>query len=107
MHEGGGVGKAELANGFFGGYNPYALTLSGGWLHDGNWHHRGDVYLDGEAIGEQNTREDVTRLKGAWHAQVDGETTTLRPSGQAPALARRTGNLNIQSECERQSKSAA
>jgi hypothetical protein len=45
--QGGGVWKVELPNAFFGDYNPYALQLSGGWLNYGNWHHRGDVYLDG------------------------------------------------------------
>ncbi|MBE3133265.1 MAG: DUF1565 domain-containing protein, partial [Acidobacteria bacterium] len=42
--EGDGVWKAELPETFFGGYNPYALALSGGWLEYGQWHHRGDVY---------------------------------------------------------------
>ena len=37
--------KIQLPNRFFGEYNPYALNLSGGWLHYGEWHHRGDVYL--------------------------------------------------------------
>ena len=45
-------GRRELPNAFFGDYNPYALKLSGGWLNYGQWHHRGDVYLDGEAFYE-------------------------------------------------------
>jgi len=50
--EGGGVWRAELPSAFFGSYNPYALPLSGGWLNYGQWHHRGDVYLNGEAYCE-------------------------------------------------------
>ena len=34
-HQAGGVWKAELPNSFFGEYNPYALTVSGGWLNYG------------------------------------------------------------------------
>jgi len=51
--EGGDVWKVELANSFFDAYNPYALKLSGGWLNYGQWHHRGDVYLNGEAFYEK------------------------------------------------------
>jgi len=75
--QGGGVWKAVLPNDFFGRYNPYALKLSGGWLHYGNWHCRGDVYLDGEALREQRTPEDVRKRKGAWQATVDAKTTTI------------------------------
>ena len=45
-----GVWMVELPNRFFGDYNPYALNISGGWLLYGQWLHRGDVYLDGEAF---------------------------------------------------------
>jgi len=76
--EGGGVWKVDLPQAFFGDYNPYALQLAGGWLHYGNWHHRGDVYLNGEALREQRTVGDVRKTAGTWHAQVDGGTTTIR-----------------------------
>ncbi len=56
----GGVWKVELPNSFFGEYNPYALTVSGGWLNYGQWHHRGDVYLNGEAFYEKKTAQEVT-----------------------------------------------
>ncbi len=94
-HEGGGVWKARLPNAFFGGYNPYALNLSGGWLHYGNWHHRGDVYLDGEALREQRTPEAVRRLAGTWHAQVDGETTTIRANFGPADPNRHLAEINV------------
>jgi len=53
----GGVWKVELPNSFFGEYNPYALKVSGGWLNYGKWHHRGDVYLSGEALYEKQTAQ--------------------------------------------------
>ena len=61
--EGAGVWKVEVPNSFFGDYNPYELTLSGGWLNYGQWHHRGDVYLNGEAFYEKRTAQEVTETK--------------------------------------------
>jgi hypothetical protein len=82
--EDGGVWKAELSNDTFGDYNPYALKLSGGWLEYGNWHHRGDVYLDGEALLETQTPQEVSKKKGTWHAEAGEKTTILRANfGQA------------------------
>jgi len=57
--QGGGVWKVELPRAFFGEYNPYALKVSGGWLNYGKWHHRGDVYLNGEAFYEKQTAQEV------------------------------------------------
>jgi hypothetical protein len=74
----GGVWEAELPNETFGDYNPYALNLSGGWLEYGNWHHRGDVYLDGEAMLETKTPQEVNQRKGAWHGQAGERTTIIR-----------------------------
>ena len=82
--EGGGVWKAELANELFGEYTPYALKLSGGWLEYGKWHTRGDVYLDGEAMMETQTPQEVARRKGTWHGQAGEKTTVIRAHfGQA------------------------
>jgi hypothetical protein len=76
--EGGGTWRAELPNDLFGDYNPYALKLSGGWLEYGSWHHRGDVYLNGEALLEQQTPLQVTQQKGTWHGQAREQTTVIR-----------------------------
>jgi len=74
----GGVWKVELPNSFFGRYNPYALQVSGGWLNYGNWHHRGDVYLNGEAFYEKQTVQEVAEAKHTWHCQADEDVTTIR-----------------------------
>ncbi len=75
--QGGGVWKVELPNSFFGDYNPYALKLSGGWLNYGNWHHRGDVYLAGEAFYEKQTAQEVVEAGNIWYCQVDDKITTI------------------------------
>ncbi|MGD0092647.1 MAG: right-handed parallel beta-helix repeat-containing protein [Planctomycetota bacterium] len=76
--QGGGVWQAELPNELFGDYNPFALTLSGGWLEYGKWHHRGDVYLDGEALLETQTPQEVKLAQGTWHGQAGEKTTIVR-----------------------------
>jgi hypothetical protein len=77
VHERGGVWKAELPNVLFGGYNPYALNVSGGWLNYGQWHHRGDVYLNGEAYYEKETAAEVSEAEQSWHCHVEGDVTTI------------------------------
>lgn len=77
IHEGDGVWKVELPNSFFGEYNPYALELSGGWLNYGQWHHRGDVYLNGEAFYEKQTAEEIKETLNSWYCQVDKMVTTI------------------------------
>jgi alpha-N-arabinofuranosidase len=78
QQDGGQVWKVELPNTFFGGYNPYALTLSGGWLDYGQWHHRGDVYLNGEAFYEKQNPEEVSQAEQSWHCQAGDEVTIIR-----------------------------
>jgi alpha-N-arabinofuranosidase len=79
-----GVWQVELPNSFFGNYNPYALQVSGGWLNYGQWHHRGDVYLNGEAFLEQQTPEQVDARPASWHGHVNDQATVIRANfGQA------------------------
>lgn len=73
----GGVWKVELPNAFFGEYNPYSLEVSGGWLNYGKWHHRGDIYLTGEAFYERQTAQEVAEVGQTWHCQVDKDMTTI------------------------------
>ena len=67
----------ELPNRFFGDYNPYALNISGGWLLYGQWLHRGDVYLDGEAFREQKGLEEVKQREQSWCCQAAEDNTTI------------------------------
>ena len=76
-HQDGGIWRVELSNSFFGDYNPYALNVSGGWLNYGNWHHRGDVYLNGEAFYEKQIPEEVNQAEQSWYCRADGEKTII------------------------------
>lgn len=73
-----GVWLVELPHSYFGDYNPYALNLTGGWLTYGEWHHCGDVYLNGEAFLEKETAAEVGPTQGTWHCETGDETTTVR-----------------------------
>jgi hypothetical protein len=73
-----GVWKVGLPSSFFGEYNPYALKVSGGWLNYGQWHHRGDVYLNGEAFYEKETAQEVNEAEQSWHCQAGEGVTTIR-----------------------------
>lgn len=75
--EGGGVWKVKLQEEFFDGYNPYRLKVEGGWLNYGQWHHRGDVYLNGEAFYEKETMAEVKDSPQTWHTEVTEEGTTI------------------------------
>jgi len=95
IHQGGGVWQVELPHSFFGVYNPYALNVSGGWLNYGNWHHRGDVYLNGEAFYEKQTAEEVDQAEQSWHCRVDKEKTITRANfGKANPNAEMT-EINV------------
>ncbi len=78
IHEDNGVWRLELPNTYFGDYNPFALKISGGWLNYGQWHHRGDVYRNGEAFCEKQTIEEVMQSVRSWHCQVDDDRTIIR-----------------------------
>jgi len=75
--QGNGVWMVELPNRLFGDYNPYALNISGGWLLYGQWLHRGDVYLDGEALREQKALEDVKQQPHTWCCRATENNTTI------------------------------
>ena len=77
VDQGGGVWMVQLPQRFFGDYNPYALNLSGGWLHYGQWLHRGDVYLDGQAFCERKTLEEVKQQAHTWCCRTAEDSTTI------------------------------
>lgn len=93
-----GVWKVDLPNSCFGEYNPYALTVSGGWLNYGQWHHRGDVYLNGEAFYERKTGQEVATAEHTWFCRADENVTTIQANfGKANPNAELT-EINVR-EC--------
>jgi hypothetical protein len=77
VDQGNGAWLVELPDLFFGDFNPYARNVSGNWLTYGGWHHLGDVYLDNEALREQQTLSEVQTTSDTWYAEVSGGTTKI------------------------------
>jgi len=93
VNQGGGVWMAELQDGFFKGFNPFAVHVSGAWLGKPKPiktllvkgrnpaedkylpYHLGDVYLNNEAYFEKFTLSDVQKTKQSWYCEcADGKT---------------------------------
>jgi parallel beta-helix repeat protein len=77
-----GLWNTVIQNDFFNGYNPYAKSIEwdsdrNSWLYYGQWHHRGDVYLDEEALIEVQTPEEAKQRANTWWCGVDEKETTI------------------------------
>lgn len=95
VHQGDGIWSVELPNRFFGDYNPYALNISGGWLLYGQWLHRGDVYLDGEAFCEQNSLEEVKQRQQGWCCRAGDNNTTIWANFGRADPNKRLAEINV------------
>ncbi|MES2731854.1 MAG: right-handed parallel beta-helix repeat-containing protein [Bacteroidota bacterium] len=82
----GNIWTVEVPNTWFGGYNPYALTVEDIWMGAGHKHTRGDVYFNGEAFLEQLDFEwGIVGISNTWHSKVDstkGITTLYANFGE-------------------------
>lgn len=74
---GNGVWKLEIPNAFFGKYNPYEKRVSEKYMTYGEWHHRGDVFLNGEGMNEQQTIKEVELWKNRWYCEVVNGVTSI------------------------------
>ena len=77
VDQGEGVWKVEIPNEFFGNYNPYELRVSEKYMTDGQWHHRGDLYLNGKGLYEKQVVSEVKQFRNRWHCQVETGITTI------------------------------
>ena len=84
------VWKVTLDNKMFGDYNPYQVLIIGDWFNDqGRSHHTGEVYLNGEALYEKKSLDEVLSAKShpaaldqegstyQWYCESNTEETTL------------------------------
>lgn len=77
----GDLWKTTLPNTFFGNFNPYSDQIHGDWFNPmGRVHHTGAVYLNGNALVEAATLNDVmSPISGAalWFARVNATQTAI------------------------------
>ncbi|MGN1027596.1 MAG: right-handed parallel beta-helix repeat-containing protein [Faecousia sp.] len=70
--------EASVDNTVFGSYNPYTDPIYGDWFDGfGRVHHTGQVYLNGQALLEAASPEQLRAGALQWYAQVDETTTTF------------------------------
>ena len=73
-----GTWKLTLPNSYFGDYNPYRDVIAGDWFHPrGRVHHTGEVYLNGEALEELTSRDDVSGKAMTWYCETDDKRTHI------------------------------
>ncbi len=72
-----GVWATEVPNTMFGDYNPYTLTVSGGWLEYGKWRSRGAVYLNGVGYYQVESMNELVVTKNSWHVYSSDKSTTI------------------------------
>ncbi len=77
-----GVWSVRIPNTMFGSFNPYTALIQGDWLDQGVHAHRGQVFLDGTALYEVGSLDDVKNPKDnpswdqsfvdyVWHTSQD------------------------------------
>ncbi|MDN5216927.1 right-handed parallel beta-helix repeat-containing protein [Fulvivirgaceae bacterium BMA12] len=108
----GSLWKIVLPNSFFGDYNPYNDLITGDWFnHKGFKHHTGEVFLNGKALFEKNTLEDVKKSEPypdaldkkastyTWFCQVDENNTTLWANFQGFDPNQELVEINVRPSC--------
>ena len=106
------VWKAVVPNSLFGDYNPYTVLVEGDWFNpEGTVHHTGEVYINGNSLFEQNSREGVKSPKEyamavdisasiyTWYAEVDAEYTTLWANFQEFNPNKEVVEINVREAC--------
>ena len=74
-----GTWTASVSNDIFGEYNPYATEVNGDWMIRSLEHpcHTGMVYLNGKAIREINSLQEIAEGEMTWAAEVLDDKTVF------------------------------
>lgn len=72
-----GLWSVSLDSSFFNGYNPYVLKVDGDFQNYGQWHHRGDVYLNNSTLSERKDLNEVKNTPYTWFTNTDGSNTNI------------------------------
>ena len=74
-----GMWTASVSNDIFGDYNPYETEVNGDWMIKSLEHpcHTGMVYLNGKAIREINSLQEIAEGEMTWAAEVLDDKTVF------------------------------
>lgn len=107
----GEVWMARISNGLFGDYNPYTTLIKGDWYWAKEPVHTGEVYLNGRAMYEAFSLEDIlhpTIYMGSWEPEAtvfkwytcqDGADTLIYANFQGFDPNRENVEINVRRNC--------
>lgn len=107
----GNVWRARIPNGLFGSYNPYTTEVSGDWYYAEEPVHTGEIYLNGKAMYEVPSLEQVLHpvvYRGSWdpdftvyqwYTQQDGDYTVLYANFQGADPNVEKVEINVRRNC--------
>ncbi len=107
----GNVWMARIPNGLFGSYNPYTTVIHGDWYRAKVPVHTGEVYLNGKALYEVFSMEDVKNpvvYKASWDPEFtthvwytiqDGDYTVIYANFQGADPNEEIVDINVRRNC--------
>lgn len=74
-----GVWRVAIPDAFFGSYNPYKVEIQGDWFFPpkGRKLHTGEIYLNGKALHEAESVNQVVVGAGTWFSLAENRKTVL------------------------------
>ena len=105
------VWTASVPNGLFGAYNPYTQVIFGDWYFAMNPVHTGEMYLNGNAMYEVYSMQDVEEGKKdpasweqeksiyKWMTQQDGDSTVFFANFQGTDPNKENVEINVRKNC--------
>lgn len=112
--QGGNVWMARIPNGIFGNYNPYTVLVKGDWYREGPGFkpvHTGEVYLNGKAMYEYPSLEEVRHPHPdetswdpdgtlyTWCTMQDGADTLIYANFQGKNPNTENVEINVRRNC--------
>ncbi len=107
----GDVWKAIIPNEIFGDYNPYTDIVKGDWIFATNPVHTGELYINGKAMYETQTLENVLKPEinkkswdsaftlHKWFTLQDGKNTVIYANFQGLNPNEETTEINVRKAC--------
>ena len=96
-----GIWKVTIPDTFFGAYNPFKDEIKGDWFFPPNGRnlHTGEVYLNGKALQEAGSVDEVSKNSGSWYSSNTDGMTTLFANFSRYDPARHMVEINVRPSC--------
>lgn len=96
-----GVWCAVIPNSVFGSWNPYVEVIDGDWYMEPIEHslHTGQVYINGVALDETDTIENLYKKAMTWHSETENENTVIYANFDGFDLNKELTEINARKCC--------